>query len=64
VLDAGWSAAWDAPLDVRLTVEEGEAPRSATPVACSAARPLMVAAQRWERLSERATPYLVSSIRL
>jgi hypothetical protein len=64
VLDAGWSAAWDAPLDVRLTVQEGEAPRSATPVACSTARPLMVAAQRWERLSERATPYLVSSIRL
>ncbi|MBV9414495.1 MAG: hypothetical protein JO363_05905 [Solirubrobacterales bacterium] len=52
-------AAWELPLDVRLTVGEAGTFHSAAPVGSSADRPLMVAAQCWERLSERAAPYLV-----
>lgn len=58
-IDAGCSAAWDSALDVRLTVHEAGASHSQTRDGSSADRPLMVAAQCWERLSERAAPYLV-----
>ncbi|MBV8998427.1 MAG: hypothetical protein JO304_05170 [Solirubrobacterales bacterium] len=58
-IDAGWCAAWELPLDVRLTVGEAGTSHSAAPVGSSADRPLMVAAQCWERLSERAAAYLV-----
>lgn len=54
-IDAGW----ELPLDVRLTVDEAGTSQSAGRVGSSADRPLMVAAQSWERLSERAAPYLV-----
>ena len=58
-IDTGWSAAWDVSLDFRLTVHEAAASRNADPVRAAADQPLMVAAQCWERLSERAAPYLV-----
>ena len=58
-IDAGWSAAWDLPLDVHLTVEAARTSHPHIRAGSSADRPLMVAAQCWERLSKRAAPYLV-----
>lgn len=58
-IDAGWSAGWDSPLDVRLAVGEAGTSSDATPVASATAGPLIVTAQFWARLSERAAPYLV-----
>jgi hypothetical protein len=58
-IEVGWSAAWDASLDIRIAVDEARASRAAHSVGSSADQPLMVAARCWERLGERAAPYLV-----
>ena len=56
----GWSTDWASPLDVHLSVERGGGPfHAAHDVSASDGPLIMLDAQKWQRLNQHATRYLV-----